>query len=48
VLAALRKRLLEHSGSAFPEGIEDHLAHGDTLGPCACEDTSNGNGNGNR
>jgi hypothetical protein len=31
---------------SFPEGIEDHLAHGDTLGPCECEDEGNGNGNG--
>ena len=32
---------------AFPEGIEDHLTHGDTLGECECEDEGNGNGNGN-
>ena len=29
---------------AFPEGLEDHLEHGDTLGPCECEGNGNGNG----
>jgi hypothetical protein len=31
----------------FPDSLEDHLAHGDTVGPCSCESDGNGNGNGN-
>ena len=27
--------------------LDDHLGHGDTLGPCSCESNGNGNGNGN-